>query len=310
MAVLFSMIDHTAPNVEGSAVCHVEREPYVKELADAHNLPEAVVDRIIDGFTLCRDAMISEGRAVWKPKQEYRALRRGFFEVSQQGKKELLFSIVMARESAIHLVNATPFQYLPREWKTQSVDAALARMNNERGDWFEDVVADNLRTIGFYGRTRWKSVAGVVLPKVEIPPAVGEIDYIGYSPSERLLLVIETKMVSASTEPKQFRDELTNFLDKPKSYTAKFRKKVEWVREHIEDVCCELRRLSPDQTAIEPHEIGSALVTFFPLHISTRIREWPCITITEIRLAYEESQNWPYVQGRYALDEVDPPPSD
>ncbi len=130
--------------------------------------------------------------------------------------------------------------------------------------------------------------------RLEIPPDVGEIDFIGYSYTEKLLVVIECKLVRGVTEPRFFRDDISDFVTKPKSYLAKFNKKAQWVKDNVSTVCHALESDNCFTNKIEVSELKTAIITHYPTIAQCMIKEHPCVSITNFMLDYEKSRSWPY----------------
>ena len=142
--------------------------------------------------------------------------------------------------------------------------------------------------------TEYRKGIGVGPARILIPSDVGEIDYLGYSESERLLLVGEFKMVRHGFEPTFFRDDVSDFVESKKAYAKKFRKKVEWVALYLNDVVAALESEPNLPDRIDPKGMAKVLVTGFPSFASYFIADFPCVSVVELRVAYEKQSAWPY----------------
>lgn len=290
IAAIVSVIDGAQPSLHPDAfqTLFVNRERVIDELAHSGRDRNAIT-RALDGFCITRRNLISEKRAVWKPKQENRAYRRGFFVLPHEDGPHLAFSRQMARESLIHLVNWVPYRHLPLEWRTNLTIRALSPLSHEAGNWFETVVRRCVRDLGFDGSGRVK-IIGRGFNSIPIPHEVGEIDYIGYQPRERILLIAEAKMVMTGLEAAYWRDDLDEFVFRRGSYAERFRRKLAWATEHSDQICAVLGVRAPEL-------VCGIMLTLYPCIARAFITDFPCVSITEFMLDYEERGTWPYQQS-------------
>jgi len=300
IGVLRTVIEVSEPDPNRFPIPFIHRETVIEKLCQYLGISRASVAQILAGFSLNKEQLQTEGRKVWKPKQEYRALRRGFFEVPHTEGIHLTFSKKMAFENLIQLVRGVPFQQLPTEWRTERIDLALSALANEAGTWFENVVQDNLTKVGFWGYKGIKRGFGQGDARVSIPENVGEVDYIGYSDTEQLLIVIECKMVSAGVEAKYFRDEISEFFTSSDAYKDKFEKKIGWVRSNLNQIIEAFESLQSDEVEINPTRMACAIITYYSSIITCLVEEIPSCSITEFMMSYEEKQQWPFERGIYS----------
>jgi hypothetical protein len=241
--------------------------------------------------------MEAEGREIWKPKQEYRAYRRGIFEVPHPTGMHFIFSKEMARESLLLLLSGVAFKQLPPEWQSDTVNLAIETLSNEAGKWFEQVVLENFANVNIFGAKSLNRGIGQGSKRLEIPSSVGEIDYLGYSSDEELLVVAECKMVRGKTEPRLFRDDISQFVTSNGSYFNKFEKKVAWIRTNMADVCNALSSIQTYEALVRPKQVVTVVVTYFPTIASCFTTQFPCVTIAECMMGYEINNKWPYEIG-------------
>jgi len=299
VSVLRMVIDDCQPLPDGFPVLFIHWSNLVNNIYQLTGLPAKTIENILNGFTMTKTAMESEGRKIWKPKQEYRALRRAFFEMSHCSGKHIAFSKTMAIESWIQLTGNVAFKKFPKEWQSQSVNSGLDALSNYTGTWFEKTVEENLKEIGFIGLGSIKKSIGKKQDIIYIPDDVGEIDFLGYSEGEKVLIVAECKMVQTSFESKFYRDDLSKFVTSKKSYLKKFRRKVEWVIKNRDAVINSLNSLNIYSTSIKECSVVTAIITFFPNISKYFIEEYPCISLTNLMLDYYEAGKWPYSIGTY-----------
>ena len=299
LMTLRTLIDEAQPAEDNFPIPFVHREEALDSLASHLNFPQQAVERAVAGFSISKANLEAEGREIWKPKQEHRAFRRGFFEFPHSTGTYLIFSKAMARESAGLLVEGVVFKDIPPEWRSDKVNVALGNLSNEAGKWFEQVAFESLEAVGIFGQKSIKNGLGQQDKRIAIPSDVGEIDYLGYSPSERLLVLCECKMVRGGAEPKYYRDDIGEFVSSRKSYFKKFQRKIEWTRGNIQSICNALSSVRTFDSEVAPTHIATAVVTFYPSIVSYFADDFPCVTITEIMMEYEHNGNWPYTLGVY-----------
>jgi hypothetical protein len=110
----------------------------------------ATAKTILAGFTLTRQQMTEEGRQIFLPNQEHRALRRGYFEFPHITGMHLAWSACLAEEGLDHLVDGVCFKKLPKEWLTPETEAALDDLFARTAK--DGKVAVEYETEVYYGR--------------------------------------------------------------------------------------------------------------------------------------------------------------
>jgi hypothetical protein len=248
--------------------------------------PPEAIERVIDGFSISPANLKAEKRVIWNSKQESRAYRRGFFVFPHESGPHLAFSREMAKESLMQLVFWVCFKRLPAEWRTSETLKALDDLSHAASEWFEGVVCRNLQSIGIVGQRAHRTI-GTGRRKIQIPVDVGEIDFLGYHPQQKLLILAEAKMVMTGLEARYWRDDLDEFVFRAGSYAERFRRKLRWVTENRHAIS-EALGFDP------PAEVGSAMLTLYPCIARTFISDFPCVSVTEFMLDYERERRWPY----------------
>ena len=288
IAALISVINDCQPSLHPNAfpTLFVRRGQVIDELAKSGRSREAI-ERAIDGFCVTPAKLIAERRVVWKPKQECRAYRRGFFVLPHETGPHLAFSREMARESLVQLVNWISYQHLPPEWKTPATQKALADLSGGAGEWFEDVVCRNLKSLGLIGQRAHRTI-GSGDQLLRIPDSVGEIDFLGYHPQEQYLILAEAKMVMTGLEARYWRDDIDQFVFCSGSYAERFRRKVSWVKENAASISSALG-FGPIQG------VAHVMLTLYPCIARTFIPDFECVSLTEFMLDYERKSGWPYL---------------
>jgi hypothetical protein len=295
--ILANIVEGTLPAPNGFPTLFLHQDTTIAACAEALSLPRKAVEKVVAGFTISKQKMELDGRQVWKPKQEYRAYSRAFFEYSHPTGAHFAFSKEMAQESLILLIKSAVFGKFPAEWKNQAVTKALSRLANAAGGWLEKIVEDNFRAIGFYGLRSIRSRFGNGNKRITIPPDIGEIDYLGYSTKEKVLVIGECKLVRDSFEPKLFQEDISDFVYSDKAYLRKFKKKVQWVQENLLDASHALASSQKYDTEVKPQLVAGLIITFFPTVASYFIDDFPCVSLTEFMIDYESTGKYPYNIG-------------
>ena len=289
---VIAVINEQAKPAPGSyPVMFFRREGLVQDIVRNGSVEEEVARRILAGFTLTRDQMREERRAIYHPNQEHRAFRRGYFEFPHSSGVHLFWSAALASEGLDHLVNGVCFKKLPEEWLTAETSAGLDTLSNDAGRWFEREVGGKLRGLGLKG----EGVGGRVIgggEKIDIPAEVGQLDFLGYSEKDRALVVLESKMVEVGFESRFFRDEISQFATGKRSYAGQLRKKLDWVAANR----ARLAKALGADTASEL-KVVAALVTLYPTYAAFKITDMPCVSLVELLEDYEAAGKWPYSIG-------------
>jgi hypothetical protein len=272
----------------------LDQDRTASSISSGWGLPDRGVRAILNGFTISKEKMEEEGREIWRPKQEYRAFRRGFFEVSHPSGMHLAFSREMARECLMQLLSGVGFKQLPPEWRTAQVNRGLESLSNEVGKWFESIVQTNLSRNGITGVRSLKDQIGSGDRLIRIPDPVGELDFLGYSSRENLLVLVECKMTYEGTEPRYFRDAMSSYVTSRNAHATKFRRKLAWVQENANAISLALASVLPLKQPITPARLAAAMITYYPSAATYFIDDFPCASITEFMLAYESTGKWPY----------------
>ena len=249
---------------------------------------------LLNGFSL--NAQTMDDRELFRPKQEYRAYKRAFFKDPVDGVDWVFFSRRMAWECLNILIADVPFRKLPPEWQSASVKKALDVLSLRAGRWFEQVVERNLETLGIAGSSSVKTLSLGNGQTLKIPPEVGEIDFLGFDETQKLLVIIEVKQVGFSTEPRMFRDDQSKFIEGSNSYSAKFIKKYSWVLENLESVEKHFAHKFNLDTKLEL--AGYAMITLYPTIVSTKIKDFSCVSISEFMSGSHSSDAWPFSKTR------------
>ncbi|MBX8521171.1 hypothetical protein K5D37_15920 [Pseudomonas cichorii] len=292
LSTLGWIIEHFSDKANPEALGTFEWKEAVDTISLNFRITSEQAELLLGGFSL--SAQVMKDRALFRPKQEYRAYKRAFFRDLVDGVDLVFFSRRMAWECLSLLVSDVPFRKLPPEWQSTSVKKALDVLSLRAGRWFEDVVEQNLETLGIVGSSSVKTLLLGAGQTLKIPSDVGEIDFLGFDEAQKLLVIIEDKQVGFATEPRMFRDDQSKFIKGPNSYSAKFIKKYKWVLENVESVEKHFAYKFNLDTKLEL--AGYAMVTLYPTIVSTKIKEFSCMSISEFMTKADGSDAWPFSQ--------------
>lgn len=287
IACITSVIDGCQPSLHPKAfpTLFVHRGQVIDELAKSGR-SRVAIERALDGFSITPAKLIAERRVIWKPKQKSRAYRRGFYVLPHKTGPHIAFSRAMARENLIQMVNWVCYKQLPEEWKTPETQKALAELSLDAGAWFEDSVCRNLKALGFVGQRVNKTIGNKQL-QLQIPSAIGEIDFLGYHAQQKLIVVAEAKMAMTGLEASYWRDDLAEFVSRPGSYAERFRRKILWVKENQKAISAALG-------LTDVSGIGCVMLTLYPCIARLFVNDFPCVSLAEFMLDYQRQSKWPY----------------
>jgi hypothetical protein len=302
LGVIRAVVDHTQKPPTPMGIPFCSREMIVREITRYSGFPREGVEKALNGFTVTRPGMQSEGREVFKPKQEHRAYRRGFFEMPHTTGPHLAWSQQMAIENAVALITDLPMKQVPVEWKSPAVESALGRLSNGVGRWFQTSVARNFKELGFVGIDSAKGTIDHGPTALSIPPNVGEIDFLGHSPADKAVIVAECKYVRGGAEPKFYRDDLTEFVTSTNAFMKRLERKAEWIVQNLFRVRQALSAATGSPISEDTRRVFSVMVTYYPSCAAHFWKRAPCVSLAEFMLDYQFEGRWPYKTGKYVLD--------
>ncbi|MEX2307222.1 MAG: hypothetical protein WD738_06495 [Pirellulales bacterium] len=277
----------------GFDVPFVSEQQIIQSLTEVHGLTDEESRRLLDGLCLRKAKMAAEGRVIWKPKQEYRAYTRPFFEFPHQTGSHFVWSRKMAEECLITAYMSFAQKQLPLEWQSGPVNQAIENYVTSITTAFEAIVNSSLGTVGIVAR-RFKSSIGRGTSAIKIPDDIGELDTLAYWEDQKLLIVGEDKFVKPTYEPATFRDDLDKFVGKKKNYVAQLKRKTQWVLENADKIVAALSGFEGLPNHIHINQVAPALITYYPAFASCFISELPCVSLTELMIALKQNQSWPF----------------
>lgn len=297
LSVIHQTIKRAVPHPRGFNTLFCRKQMIIDGISKASGYPAKSVQQALDGFTVTKDGMASEGREIFRPKQEYRAYRRAFFEMPHETGPHLAWSKEMAIESYIQLGFGMAYGQFPREWVSPNVRASGGRLSNALGKWFEAAVASNFGKVGIIGVASAKDQIGRGAAALRIPQDIGEIDFLGISPRDNAVIVAECKCVQGSYEPNTDRDDITDFITGNNAYMKKLAKKAEWVFDNNSAVCSALSSVIGELPKADLKRVHSIMVTYYPSPAALFWDITPCVSLTEFMLDYQKKGAWPYAVG-------------
>ncbi|WP_047517851.1 hypothetical protein [Vibrio harveyi] len=279
IGVINGLINICKQSSDGVRYSWFNKENMISALAEdlsELNVTKEQIATIISGFTLSSSNLSQ--RKIFSPKQEYRALKRAFFEVNTDEGIIVLFSQTMAIESLTQLMLSACFRQFPTEWIefNKGMSKKLDQLSNSTGKWFEDILAGEYESRGINYAQSLKKIK-LNGKNINTPGGVGEIDFLAVVGNE--LHIVECKFVQFASEPRLYLDDKSKFTKGDKSYSAKFMRKVNWVNENVDAIKEHLNNLG-----IRTNEIKSTraiMVTFFPTIAKGLIKEYDCVDFTE-----------------------------
>ena len=298
--LLAETINGAEPPPTGFPVPFVLRQQIIGHFVSGVGMTLDAAGRLLDGFTVSSKKMREEGRALFKPKQEHRAYRRGFFAFPHPDGSHLAWSKGMARECLYFLMRDLAFKQLPPEWDDPTLRAATDRLSRACGTAFERHCHALLAERGFPVCGSFKNGIGVGAGRLAIPPRVGEIDCLAYSPALRLLLVLECKLVMPKTDPARFRDDVSKFTGDD-GYFAQHRRKCDWIRANLPAVTAALATIPNGPAEVTSTRVGTALVTLYPTFASHEPDAPTCVSAGELFADLDANGGWPNAYDGWAV---------
>jgi hypothetical protein len=293
LSFVSKVINNTVQPSDGFDVPFVREQQLVDALVEHQSLSEAQAKIILDGLAIRQASMQTEGRVVWKPKQEYRAFFRPFFEFPHATGSHFTWSREMAKECFMMLFSRVTQKLLPREWNQGEIPKALGAYEQEITKLFEDIVIEQLRSQGIRA-SRFNSHIGLKTFKIAIPDDIGEIDLLAYWEEKQLLIVGDDKLVKPASEAALFRDDFDKFFNKKKNYVDQVKRKTQWVLDNVQDIATALESTKdfPEQVVIK--QVAPILITYYPSFASYFVSELPIVALTELIAGIKATSAWPF----------------
>ena len=292
MDIIFSIIENSCPAENDSSSLFVQRLQIISIASRFFSVSSEVVEKVLSGFSLSKHKL--SDRLPFKPKQEYRASRRAFFEWNCEPSIHYAWSKQMAIESHYLLWRNIVFGNVPPEWRSDSVDKALNLLNNYVGHWFELETKKQFEKLGYSVLCNVKSI-GSKTDRILVPSeGIGEIDIIAYSPTQQLLVICECKITKEGFDPVYFKDSLDDYVNSRSSYANKFRRKFLWVKQNLETIINALKT-HKGFSRISVSKVENVMITFAPSFASYYISDFPCVSLAEFVSEHNKQGAYPYM---------------
>lgn len=269
-------------NYNEDEVPFVKKDNIVDFIKNNYGTSHNTAESILSGFIITQKDLMKENRQIYSPKQEYRALTRGFFEINYQNEKYLTWSKNMADENFVLLVRGICYKKMPNEWRNKEINTSIEHITNKVGAWFEKETNKQLKKLNINGNINFKNEVGNKEKFISIPSEVGEIDYLGIDLENHELIVGECKMISPALEPRLFYDDIRKFMDGKEGYIKKFNNKIKWISDNRQEILkCLLNYLhiNMDDEEISKINQKNILFTFYPSIIEAFDTEFEICTL-------------------------------
>ena len=275
--------------LKSAPVITFDEDELVTNISKKFKVEKHISKKIIAGLNLSKENL--KGRQITKPNQEYRSLKRALYSLNQGDNNIIVSSAGMLPESFVHLQKGLAFGKVPSEWLEFCNKSSLDRINVKLGKWFEDLVCRQFKEKGIVGKN-YKDKIGY--SSIRIPNNIGDIDFLGISKIDNILVVAECKFVDFATDPNGFRIDKDKFVDKKKSYDEKFRGKINWVIDNYCEIVKALKKdLKLDVSLQKNSKLGVVMLTHFPSIAREFIDKYECVSLAEFIDAFASNNKWP-----------------
>ncbi len=283
-------------------------DSHIASISDAGNISKEKIETLFKGLTLNWFNYKNGKREIWNYVQQERSRKRPLIEINYDGKHYRLFSPQMLGSRICDIGEdfiLSPQNRLPKEWDKGIIKKKLALANNKIGKWFEYLTIDLLNTVNVIGFKPGNRIRLSTNEIIQIDSKIGPPDFIGYSPIDNAIIVIECKLLDCAFESKGIQSELLKFLEKKKgkkNYTQKFKEKIDWVNKNHEQL---KRAIEYTCKILVPEECTKTyycFVTYYPTTLRYFYTEIPSPTLVELVDLYLKRQKWPFEFGKMKVE--------
>lgn len=268
---------------------------WIKDYAKpVFTLSDQQCDQILAGLTVFADRIATENRSFYNPNLDSRALKRCFFETTFDGRPHLAWVPELIETSFDAIQKALVFGEFPKEWRlSNDISFAVDKISNERGKWFEKEIVRIVDGLGIKGYASKKNI-GQGKKLISLIPNPGELDFVGWSPKDRAIVLFEAKMLKWAAEPRHVRSQNEQFTEKD-GFVEKLNEKAEWFAKNVKAV---VEALNSDGLGVEnPVSVNRAIISFEPLFAKYKVKDFPVVSIGEFVSSYQAAGEWPYTEG-------------
>ena len=261
----------------------ITKNELIRILIEDHNMPLNSANLFFEVFSINKEGLKKEPRVIYNTKQKYRLKTRFILEFESNKTSYLLYTLEMLNEAYIMFHKSLCYNNLPNELKSKKLKDISAKITNFYGKEFEIFANSFLKTKGFVGNNSKKRLpSGTPIPK-----EVGEIDFLGYSKDHQRVVCFEFKNVFYSTDPLEFRDNLDTFIRKKDSYLNKFKRKIDFVKAHIEELTNYYRQ--KDSIELSKSQLIVGMLTYTPNISRFFMTDCKCMSLAEFEVEWEQN---------------------
>jgi hypothetical protein len=295
MYLLTSIILNTKPINDEKDIPWVKKDDYLEDIASQLKLTTEQINNFFEGLILKREHFRGNKRTFTKFKQMYRVGKRPFLEIKKSDGTFLTWSNEMVKERLDFLDNDFIFKTLPPEWNNKNISESVNKISNDAGKWFENQVKQNLVSRSIIG----DKIKDKILPKKGLLNCsmVGGFDFLGYSATDNIIILIECKYINPGFEPKSYYDDLKSFTNTKNGYVKKMDLKLDWVIENFSQIKIELEGRFKIKIPDSCCTIGSAFFTYINTFAFAFITKYPCVSFTEFFFNFDLKHKWYFKTG-------------
>ncbi len=295
MFLLTSIILNTKPIEDENDIPLVKKDHFLSDIASQLNLTVQQINNFFEGLILKKEHFRQNIRTFTKFKQMYRVAKRPFLEIRKSDGTFLTWSNEMVKERLTFLDNDFIFKSLPPEWNNKMICQSVNKISNDAGKWFEKQVKQNFISRGIVG----DKIKDKILPNNGLLNCrmVGGFDFLGYSATDNIILLIECKFINPGFEPKSYNDDLKAFTNPSNGYIKKMDKKLDWVIKNFSQTKVELEGRFKIRIPDSCCTIGSAFFTYINTFAFAFIPIYPCVSFTEFFFNFDLKNKWYFKTG-------------
>lgn len=277
---------------------------HITSVSKAANITNDKIDALVNGITLSWDTS-NRKREIWNYVQQERSRKRPLIKINYNGNNCRLFSPVMLGNRICDIgedIILSPQDRLPKEWDRGLIKKQLSQANTEIGKWFEHLTIDLLKTVDILGFKPGNKIRLSADETIQINSKIGPPDFIGFSPKDNAVIIIECKLLDCVFESKGIQGELIKFLYGEKNYTQKLREKINWIQENHSSIKKAINYTCKISVPQECEDIYYCFVTYYPTTIRYFYNEIPSPTLVELVDLYLKRQKWPFEFGKMKVE--------
>lgn len=288
----------------------IQKKPFIlpehmmiDSIAKHVRLDVAIVRKIVSGFSITKEQLEGRETPIWKMHLQNNRIAYRPLLVADLYKEGLHigFAPVLVQDVLNYFNGSLIYKYWPAEWETPKLKTQIEYLSNEVSSWFELKSKEVLHARGFVGENYSTSI-GVRKNIIPIPKVgVGELDFLGYHPKLKLLLLVELKLTRWGSDPRDYYDDYRQFVDNPDpkevTYKMQVDRKANWIQQNFKsvlDAVTDQFRLPRSSGKIR---FARCIATYHPTVASVFIQDFPCCTIVELCKNLDSCSDWGFKSG-------------